>query len=500
MAAKCKFLVLNPSPEDLDKVLAKANLQNAKNGPFEAVFLLGDVLPKGSQLPTTALDQASFFSGGTNGLNENVSESSKASESTLVDIQHNLTFAKEPLTICKLASGTRIAFLLAQGEDERHHQEIREQICNQSAIDILITHSWPKTLAKQEQLLLIQNSHFIDELVRKLQPRYHFAVGSERGRFFENRAFKWNNRVSRFISLGQEGSGDKWFYAFGMGPSEEEQMPSGLAENPYTKPAQVKRSVEELEEQKEVVPPKRVRVVNPDQCFFCLSNPRVETHMIVSIGTHSYLTVAKGPLTRPSKELPFSGHGIIIPIEHVPSLKSMSVKVTDLAVFKEMQRFQETLSDAFAETQLRMVFFEVNRSDNVHAHVQCLPVPEHCLESDFASSLEEKTRANNEEFSKNHPLEFAKFTSEEDELTRIRNEKDYVMFTVYKSSTEKTTYVAELGESNKPVDLQFPRRVLAHVLRTPKRTYWEKCKQSRIKEQDESEAFKSFYKKHDFTL
>ena len=42
-----KFLILNPSPDALDKVLEKSNLQYTKNGPFEATILLGDVLPQG---------------------------------------------------------------------------------------------------------------------------------------------------------------------------------------------------------------------------------------------------------------------------------------------------------------------------------------------------------------------------------------------------------------------------------------------------------------------
>ena len=48
MSNKHKFLVLNSSPEGLDKVIEKANLQNQKIGPFEAILLLGDVLPAGS--------------------------------------------------------------------------------------------------------------------------------------------------------------------------------------------------------------------------------------------------------------------------------------------------------------------------------------------------------------------------------------------------------------------------------------------------------------------
>src|SRR6202012_6067357 len=53
----------------------------------------------------------------------------------------------------------------------------------------------------------------------------------------------------------------------------------------------------------------------PDQCFFCLSNPSIATHLITSIGNESYLTTAKGPLPTPKTfpSLGFPGHMLIIP-------------------------------------------------------------------------------------------------------------------------------------------------------------------------------------------
>ena len=40
MSDKVKFLILNPSPDNLNKILEKSNTQYTKNGPFEATILL----------------------------------------------------------------------------------------------------------------------------------------------------------------------------------------------------------------------------------------------------------------------------------------------------------------------------------------------------------------------------------------------------------------------------------------------------------------------------
>lgn len=45
-----------------------------------------------------------------------------------------------------------------------------------------------------------------------------------------------------------------------------------------------------------------------DSCWFCLSSPSVEKHLVISVGTHCYLALAKGPLN------PY--HVLILPIAH----------------------------------------------------------------------------------------------------------------------------------------------------------------------------------------
>merc|ERR1712223_883439 len=43
-------------------------------------------------------------------------------------------------------------------------------------------------------------------------------------------------------------------------------------------------------------------------CWFCLSSPEVEKHLVVSIGDHAYLALPKGPLNE--------NHLLILPIAH----------------------------------------------------------------------------------------------------------------------------------------------------------------------------------------
>ncbi|CAD6219588.1 unnamed protein product [Miscanthus lutarioriparius] len=50
-------------------------------------------------------------------------------------------------------------------------------------------------------------------------------------------------------------------------------------------------------------------------CWFCLSSPDVESHLVISIGEGYYCTLAKGPLV--------PNHVLMIPVEHCPSTLMM---------------------------------------------------------------------------------------------------------------------------------------------------------------------------------
>ncbi|KAG7664236.1 uncharacterized protein J8A68_002250 [[Candida] subhashii] len=504
MSGNYKFLVLNPSPENLDQIFQKANLQNSKNGPFEATVLLGDVLPEtATEFPTTKLDGATYFAEGKHGLSNTIHSSS--SESDLVDVSPNLTFSKSLVNIVKLTSG--LVLMLVSGSATADEESLLAEVKKINIkVDILVTYEWPNSIAALEQLTLVGHDT-IDKISKIIKPRYHFAVGTESGKFFELEPFSWDTgEVTRFISLGQEGSDEKWFYAFSMNINRDliqDEIPN-LRTNPFTIESRKRQHVHEEagDKEGETVTIKKPKVVSPESCFFCLSNPKTETHMIVSIGTYLYMTIAKGPLTRSTQELPFSGHGILVPIEHIPSIRSKYEDVYQSPVYQEILKYQNNLVQAFAKQrpQDRLIFFEVSRSTNVHYHVQFLPIGVTVVDK-FVNSLKMRARLNNEKFVKNHKLEFKHFNKQDDpELLSIMNKSDYVMFTVgTPNDEEKSIYISELADSDKPIDMQFPRRVLAHTLNLPKRVYWDKCQQPKLKEISDCEEFKKFFHEFDIT-
>ncbi|KAI5953355.1 hypothetical protein KGF54_002726 [Candida jiufengensis] len=469
-----KILVLNPNPNDLDKILEKANLQNKKNGPFAATILLGDVIPEDKELPTITLNESTYFGQGVNGISQEIKEA----DSSLIDISDNLTYVKPPFSIIKLITGTTILILSGPLTKETITKTSKIRI----KLDLLFTYKWPSAIAQVEKYTQVSDD-LVDLLVQQIKPKYHFAVGTEEGIFCELEPFKWSSgEITRFISLGQEGSGGKWFYAFTLEDKEDTDLK--FIDNPFTS----KKRVAEVNK----APVKKAKVVTPDECFFCLSNPKTETHMIVSIGSQAYLTIAKGPLTRSNKDLSFSGHGIIIPIQHVSSIKK-----EDELIRQEINKFQTTIYSAFVKQKpfLALIVFEVNRFNNVHHNVQFLPVYESILDK-FENSLNFRVKLNNEKSKRNQELKFEKFTENDPELTQFEN-SDFIKFTIY-SQTGIKIYITKL-HPDQNFDFQFPRRVLAHLLNLPDRLQWDKCQQPKFKEMSDCEEFKKFYTEFDFT-
>src|SRR5690606_23012868 len=116
-------------------------------------------------------------------------------------------------------------------------------------------------------------------------------------------------------------------------------IPKNATESPFANEELInrKRKFEELEKEEEEryqqsrLPPKYDRFVSSSEnksmkrsenthplmqrtsgCWFCLSNPDIEKHLIISIGNEVYLTLAKGAIT--------PNHILIIPIEHQSSI------------------------------------------------------------------------------------------------------------------------------------------------------------------------------------
>jgi hypothetical protein len=61
-----------------------------------------------------------------------------------------------------------------------------------------------------------------------------------------------------------------------------------------------------------------------NECWFCLSNVKVETHLIISVINETYLTVAKGALV--------PGHLILVPVAHYSCSRQLELLIGEKAI------------------------------------------------------------------------------------------------------------------------------------------------------------------------
>ena len=209
---------------------------------------------------------------------------------------------------------------------------------------------------------------------------------------------------------------------------------------------------------------KRFQPVNQG-CWFCLANPQVEKHLVVSIGTEVYLALAKGGLT--------PDHVLIIPMEHFPSSTSLSEGAKE-----EVARFKQVLRKAWKASQKDVVFFEVNVKAQ-HMILQAIPVPE---------ATTPRLRKMFTEISQDNRV----ILQDEAEVRLAEGDN---FFRVDLPGGETLIHVAR-----DRFPLQLGRQIMAKVLEAPERADWKLCVVDADKEKDFAARFRNFFKPYDFTL
>lgn len=388
---------------------------------------------------------------------------------------------------------------------------------------ILLTSEWPAGVRDGSKAIFDAaepaSSEALSELCSTLKPRYHFSTSEtfwEREPFFH--ATDPPRPITRFLSLAPFGnaSKSKWIYAFSLEPSAEppQQLPAEATASPLL----LTRKRKALDTQQDSFNSMRFSNGNeprgrgggkrrkagppdPGQCYFCLSNPQCESHMIGSIGEDAYLTTAKGPLpkssTFPDLGPTFPGHILIIPVSHTPTISSIDDAESRAKVEAEMQKYRTSLHSmlssvskdpATERARLGAVTWEISRSSGVHTHWQFLPVPAELITRD----LVEKAFAVEAENS-SYPTQFATTASD----IAAAEEGDYFKVMIWSEDVQKVM-VLPLDASFR-FDLQFGRRVLGKLLGLQERTHWKDCGQSKAEEEKECEAFKELFGPFDFT-
>ncbi|XP_068134376.1 CWF19-like protein 1 isoform X2 [Hyperolius riggenbachi] len=385
-------------------------------------------------------------------------------------------------------------------------------------VDILLTSPWPKDVWNYgnppTEANLKSCSALVASAAVSLKPRYHFSAlqGENYERLpYRNHAVLQESaqHVSRFIALAGVGNPDKkkYIYAFTIVPmramdaAELVKQPLDVTENPYRKPekdgkkSQAARATEEEEEPAQQFffdlskqqgkkrhsdgrggqakqPKKHPQPTGP--CWFCLASPEVEKHLVVSIGEHCYVALAKGGLT--------SDHVLILPIGHYQAIVDLSSDVVE-----ECEKYKASLRKFYRSKGKRYVMFERNYRSQ-HLQLQVVPLPLTCCTTeDIKESFIVQGQEQN--------LELLEIPQHTDIKQIVQPGTPY--FYVELDSGEKLFH-----RIKKNFPLQFGREVLASeaILNIPTRADWKACKLSQEEEESQAKSFRREFEPFDFSL
>ncbi|KAI8811307.1 CwfJ C-terminus 1-domain-containing protein-like protein [Cladochytrium replicatum] len=274
---------------------------------------------------------------------------------------------------------------------------------------------------------------------------------------------------------------------------------------------------------------------DPNQCWFCLSNPTLESHLVVSINAETYVTVAKGALT--------SHHVLVIPIAHFPSTRYMEVeaingdlpedekktaRATAFEVASVKRKVAEVVHQATGE---RVVAFEVfagmvgesgdGRLKQMHAHIQLIPLPSTITTAEVLASFDAQAvedglvalpsgetypsrpelpycridldPVSEHEVSDGNAKKKARVEGENGntDTLALGEEERWVVYVPSAERVEEFESTAFSARGPRLMNLQFGRLVLSKLLGTPERADWKRCVQSDAEETAAAEAVRN---------
>ncbi|KAM8946527.1 CWF19-like protein 1 isoform 2-T2 [Pelodytes ibericus] len=388
-------------------------------------------------------------------------------------------------------------------------------------VDVLLTSPWPKEVwnygnTPADINLKTCGSSLVADLAVCLKPRYHFAALE--GENYERLPYRNHfvlqetaQHVSRFISLASVGNPakKKHIYAFSIVPmslmdsAELIKQPLEVTENPYRKSGKPvsdshrMKSTEEEEPAQQFFfdmskqhgkkrqtdgkggqqsqakqPRKHPQPTGP--CWFCLASPEVEKHLVVSIGDHCYVALAKGGLT--------PDHVLILPIGHYQSMVDLASEVVE-----EVVKYKAALKKFFKTKGKRYVMFERNYRSQ-HLQLQVVPLPlQCCTTEDIKETFIVQAQEQN--------IELLEIPEHTDIKQIVQPGTPY--FYVELDSGEKLFH-----RIKKNFPLQFGREVLASeaMLNIPTRAHWKECKSSHVEEESLAKAFREEFEPYDFSM
>lgn len=256
-------------------------------------------------------------------------------------------------------------------------------------VDILVT-------AQEPKLPDNSGSPLISWLALQIKPRYHFCSLSET--FNERPPYRTPrdqttqiDLSTRLITLASisNTTKDKYLYAANVQPVEKMrvidllQKTTDETECPYlqlqfnVEPKQQSQQNPESQFFYDMNEPeshqgkrrrgefgnekKRPRqVFDQEKCWFCLSSPNVEKHLVITVGENFYMALPKGPINE--------NHVLLLSINHIQCSALLSNES-----WEELLKFKDALKKYYATLGQVVCFFERNYRTS-HLLIDCIPV------------------------------------------------------------------------------------------------------------------------------
>lgn len=224
----------------------------------------------------------------------------------------------------------------------------------------------------------------------------------------------------------------------------------------------------------------KLRVDDKNPCWFCLSSPEVEKHLIIAIGEFCYLSLAKGGL--------LDEHFLILPIEHIDSLNNSDGNPEELIA--ELRSFKKSLIDYFHRQSKGVVFFERNFR-SVHWQLQAVPIA-----IDILDTLEFNIKQVSKKHFKN--INYFDIPTGCSIGDVVPKGAPYIHWQIEPLGIE---FVSQIQTKGSFFPIQLGRLVLADssILNCPNKVNWSDCKKSKEEYVNLVEIVKEKYKDFDIT-
>jgi hypothetical protein len=206
---------------------------------------------------------------------------------------------------------------------------------------------------------------------------------------------------------------------------------------------------------------KKSKLIAPRMdCWFCCASPACETHLIVSIAQHMYLTAPKGALS--------PGHMLIVPVAHLASMAD-----ADPDAREEIRKYKDALRAFYARHDEVPIFVErciKTKGPQQHAYIEAIPMPKDAASKLLPGAFAEECKASKMEFA---------LVEESAGGLPVAAPEDRQYFHIEMPSRIELLFAVppERGSAGgkNMVHLQFARKVACRVLGCPERMHWKSC-------------------------